>query len=236
MIQPANIDFSPEGVPYSATFDDIYHTTDGGLGQIEHVFMAGNELPQRWRARDAFAILETGFGLGLSFLATWQAWRADPQRSVRLQFISVEKYPFQPAHLARLHASWPQFAELSGQLVAGWPALIEGRHDILLNSGQVQLTLLLGDALEQLPRIADKVDAIYLDGFAPSKNPDMWSPTLFRQLARLAAEDCTLATWSVAGFVRQALTEAGFTVGKTKGFGGKRQMLRGRRSRPIEAD
>lgn len=236
MIQPAAIAFSPEGVPYSATFDDIYHTTDGGLGQIEHVFMAGNGLPQRWRGRDAFVILETGFGLGLNFLATWQAWRADPHRSARLRFISVEKYPFQPDDLARLHASWPQFTELSEQLVAGWPALTEGRHDILFDGGQVQLTLLLGDALEQLPLIADTVDAIYLDGFAPSKNPDMWSPELFRQLARLAAEDCTLATWSVAGFVRQGLTEAGFTVGKAKGFGGKRQMLQGRRTAQLEAD
>lgn len=236
MIQPAAIAFSSEGVPYSATFDDIYHTTDGGLGQIEHVFMAGNGLPQRWRERDTFTILETGFGLGLSFLTTWQAWRVDPQRSTRLQFISVEKYPFQPDDLANLHASWPQFSELSEQLVAGWPALTEGRHDILLDGGQVQLTLLLGDAQEQFPRIPDQANAIYLDGFAPSKNPDMWSPALFRQLTRLAAKDCTLATWSVAGFVRQGLTEAGFTVSKAKGFGGKRQMLQGRRAAQLEAD
>ncbi|MDR3410596.1 MAG: tRNA (5-methylaminomethyl-2-thiouridine)(34)-methyltransferase MnmD [Formivibrio sp.] len=229
MIQPAEVAFSPEGVPYSSTFDDIYHTTDGGLGQIEHVFMAGNALPQRWQGRDSFTILETGFGLGLSFLATWQAWRDDPQRCTWLHFISVEKYPFTAEDLANLHARWPQFAELSGQLVSGWPALTQGRHDILLDGGQVQLTLLFGDALDQFPQIAIQTNAIYLDGFAPSKNPDMWSLPLFTQLARLAAPDCTLATWSVAGFVRRDLTLAGFAVTKASGFGGKRHMLLGRR-------
>ncbi len=231
MIQTAEMAFSPEGIPYSATFDDIYHTTDGGLGQIEHVFMAGNGLPQRWRGRKSFAILEAGFGLGLSFLATWQAWRNDPLHSKQLQFISVEKYPFLPTDLARLHTSWPQFAELSRQLLAGWPALTEGRHDIWLDDGKVQLTLLLGDALEQFPQISDRADAIYLDGFAPSKNPDMWSPLLFSQLARLAENDCTLATWAAAGFVRRGLTEAGFAVSRAQGFGGKRHMLSGMRLR-----
>ncbi len=227
MIETAAIAFSPEGIPWSAAFGDIYHTSDGGLGQIEHVFMAGNGLPLRWRGRDSFTILETGFGLGLSFLATWHAWRHDPQRGDKLRFISVEKYPFAPADLERLHRDWPQFAELSAQLVAAWPPLVEGQHELVLDAGRVTLTLLLGDALEQLPRLTAQADAIYLDGFAPSKNPAMWSRQLFAELARLAAADCTLATWTVAGQVRRDLQAARFTVAKTRGFGGKRQMLAG---------
>ena len=229
MIETAAIAFSPEGIPWSAAFGDIYHTSDGGLGQIEHVFMAGNGLPLRWRNRGSFTILETGFGLGLSFLATWHAWRHDPQRGDKLRFISVEKYPFAPADLERLHRDWPQFAELSAQLVAAWPPLVEGQHELVLDAGRVTLTLLLGDALEQLPRLTAQADAIYLDGFAPSKNPAMWSRQLFAELARLAAADCTLATWTVAGQVRRDLQAARFTVAKTRGFGGKRQMLAGRK-------
>lgn len=227
MIEPARIDFSAEGIPYSAAFDDIYHTTDGGLGQALHVFMAGNGLPQRWQGRDIFTILETGFGLGFSFLVTWHAWRNDPQRSKRLRFISVEKYPFTASDLQRLHADWPQFSDLSDSLVAAWPPLTEGRHDLLLDDGGVQLTLLLGDARTQLPRLDAAADAIYLDGFAPSKNPDMWSVPIFSELARLAKPSCSLATWAVAGLVRRGLAEAGFTVHKAPGFGGKRQMLIG---------
>lgn len=231
MIEPARIAFSAEGIPYSAAFDDIYHTTDGGLGQVLHVFMAGNGLPQRWQGREAFTILETGFGLGFSFLVTWQAWRNDPQRSKRLHFISVEKHPFNTLDLARLHAAWPEYETLSQELIATWPNLCEGRHELLLDDGRVQLTLLFGDALQQLPSLDAAADAIYLDGFAPSKNPDMWSMPLFAQLARLAAGDCTLATWTVAGSVRRGLNEAGFTVAKSAGFGGKRQMLTGQRTR-----
>lgn len=227
MMEPAKISFTDQGIPYSAAFGDIYHTSDGGLGQVAHVFMAGNGLPGRWQCREAFTILETGFGLGLSFLVSWQAWRDDPQRSGRLHFISVEKYPFQPADLARLHADWPQFSALSAELIAAWPPLCTGRHDLLLNDGQVRLTLLFGDALLQLPQLEETADAIYLDGFAPSKNPDMWSLPLFRHLARLAAPACTLATWAVAGSVRRGLAEAGFRVERIKGFGGKRQMLTG---------
>lgn len=230
MIETAEIAFSPEGIPWSAAFGDIYHTSDGGLGQVEHVFMAGNGLPLRWRGRDSFTILETGFGLGLSFLATWHAWRHDPQRGDKLRFISVEKYPFSAANLERLHRDWPQFAELSAKLVAAWPDLVEGRHELLLDAGRVELTLLLGDALEQLPCLDEQADAIYLDGFAPAKNPAMWSPRLFAELARLAAADCTLATWTVAGQVRRDLQAAGFTVARTQGFGGKRQMLTGRKT------
>lgn len=225
MIQTAELAFSPEGIPWSATFDDIYHTTDGGLGQVEYVFLASNGLPQRWQHRRHFTILETGFGLGLNFLATWNAWRNDPQRSTYLHFISVEKYPFKAADLAQLHARWPEFAELSAELIAAWPQLTAGRHDLCLDGGAVQLTLLLGDALEQLPQLEAQANAIYLDGFAPSRNPDMWSAPLFAQLQRLAAPDCSVATWASAGFVRNGLKDAGFAVVKAKGFGGKRHML-----------
>lgn len=231
MIQPAEVVLSPSGIPFSTAFDDVYHTADGGLGQALHVFLAGNGLPQRWQGRDVFTILETGFGLGLNFLVTWHAWRNDPLRSQRLHFISVEKFPFLSEDLLRLHAAWPQFSGLSIDLVRQWPPLAEGRHDLYFDEGRVQLTLLFGDALELFPKLEAQTDAIYLDGFAPSKNPDMWSLPIFEQLYRLAAPECTLATWSVAGMVRNGLKQVGFAVNKTQGFGGKRQMLTGCREK-----
>lgn len=230
-MKTAQLQLSPKGVPYSGQFDDIYYSSDGGLGQAHHVFMAGNGLPARWQGRDAFTILETGFGLGLSFLATWQAWRDDAHRCGRLHFVSVEKFPFTAADLARLHTQWPQFAALSAELVAKWPWLTPGFHRIELDGGRVVLTLLLGDALEQLPRLIARIDAIYLDGFAPSKNPEMWSVPLFKLLWRVSHTDTTLATYTVAGLVRRGLTEAGFVVERVPGFGGKRQMLVGRVAR-----
>ncbi len=93
-ITPARLAWTADGTPYSEHFDDVYHSRDGGLGQARHVFLAGNGLPERWRGRERFAVVETGFGLGLNFLATWAAWREDPRRCARLHFVSCELHPF----------------------------------------------------------------------------------------------------------------------------------------------
>ncbi|NTV09257.1 MAG: bifunctional tRNA (5-methylaminomethyl-2-thiouridine)(34)-methyltransferase MnmD/FAD-dependent 5-carboxymethylaminomethyl-2-thiouridine(34) oxidoreductase MnmC [Zoogloea sp.] len=227
-IIPARLEFSADGTPYSSSYGDVYHSADGGQGQARHVFLGGNGLPERWRGRDVFTVVETGFGLGLNFLVTWAAWRADPQRSRRLHFVSFEKHPFSARNLAQLHAAWPELAALAAELRAQWPLPLPGFHRLHLDDEQVCLTLVLGDALEQLPQLVAQADAFYLDGFSPAKNPELWSPPVFAQLARLAAPGATLATWSVNGAVRRALEEAGFALEKQPGFGGKREMLCGR--------
>lgn len=193
--------------------------------------MAGNSLPERWQRASRFVILETGFGLGINFLATWLAWLNDPERCAELHFISLEKHPFTADDLARAHRVLPEFAALSDELVRCWPSresLQAGEQRIALSDGRVILHLELGDAVDVLPTLMAEVDAIYLDGFSPAKNPDLWSPELCRCLHSLAGPGATLATWSVAGAVRRALAGAGFTVEKRPGFADKRQMLVGR--------
>ncbi|MDR0379440.1 MAG: tRNA (5-methylaminomethyl-2-thiouridine)(34)-methyltransferase MnmD, partial [Candidatus Accumulibacter sp.] len=156
-------------------------------------------------------------------------WRNDPRRCRRLCFVSLEKHPFAAGDLALAHAVWPEFAELSSVLRACWPTLVAGEHRIELEEGKLVLRLVLGDAVETLPMLDGVVDAFYLDGFSPARNPDLWSPLVCRNLARLSEPGATLATWSVAGGVRQALAAAGFSVKKQPGFAGKRQMLVGHR-------
>ncbi|MDR1424876.1 MAG: bifunctional tRNA (5-methylaminomethyl-2-thiouridine)(34)-methyltransferase MnmD/FAD-dependent 5-carboxymethylaminomethyl-2-thiouridine(34) oxidoreductase MnmC [Azoarcus sp.] len=226
-IQPASLQFDAHGTPYSEAFEDVYHSADGGLGQARHVFLAGNGLPERWRGRERFVVLETGFGLGLNFLATWAAWRDDPARSRTLHFISCELHPFRGEDLARLHMHWPELAPLADALRANWPPLTPGMHRLHLDGGRVFLTLYFGDVRAGLAQIDACADAIYLDGFSPAKNPDMWAAKVFYLLSRRAAPRATLATWSVAGEVREGLRRARFVTGKAPGFGGKRQMLRG---------
>lgn len=228
-VVPAQFVLKADHLPYSPTFDDVYHTADGGLGQARHVFLGGNDLPARWQNRARFTILETGFGLGLNFLATWAAWRDDPQRSTRLDFISVEKHPFHATDLAHLHAAWPELAPLAAALQRQWPALTPGFHRLHLDGGHVTLTLIFGDALDALPQLDAQADAFYLDGFSPARNPALWSPAVFAQLARLATPDATLATWSVSGNVRRGLIDCGFALERRPGFGGKREMLSGHR-------
>ncbi len=224
-LAPARLAFAADGTPYSEEYGDVYHSAEGGVAQAQHVFLRGNGLPERWRGRRIFTILETGFGFGLSFLATLQAWREDPQRCERLHFMSVEKHPFTAADLSALLKG---YSDLKGEnLAARWPMLVPGMHRIKFEDRKVTLTLFFGDVAEGLPQISLAADAIFLDGFAPAKNPAMWEPRLLRHLGRLAAPGCTVATWSVAASVRAALEEAGFAIEKDKGFGTKREMLRG---------
>ena len=235
-IVPARLEFKG-GVPYSAAYGDIYHSADGGAGQARHVFLQGCGLPQAWAGRDRFVVLETGFGTGLNFLTTWAAWRDDPARPARLHFLSVEKHPFRAEDLARLHEQWPEFAPLSEELLANWPTLMPGFHRIALDGGRVQLTLMLGDAIDCLPQVQAEVDAFYLDGFAPDRNADLWQPKLFDALAGLARPGATAATYTVAAPVRQGLMQAGFACDKRAGYGRKRHCLAARfksEAHPVE--
>jgi len=226
-IIPARLEFR-DGVPYSAAYGDIYHTADGGAGQARHVFLQGCGLPQAWAHRARFVVLETGFGTGLNFLSTWAAWRDDPARPGRLHFLSVEKHPFGAGDLARLHAQWPEWTRLSGELRANWPMPTPGFHRVALDGGRVQLTLMLGEAADCLPQIEAGVDAFYLDGFAPDRNADLWQPGLFDELARLANPGAMAATYTVAATVREGLGRAGFACEKRAGYGRKRHCLSAR--------
>jgi tRNA 5-methylaminomethyl-2-thiouridine biosynthesis bifunctional protein len=226
-LQPATLSYA-NGVPFAETYGDVYHSADGGLEQARYVFLGGNGLPERWHDRRRFTILETGFGLGLNFLATWQAWRDDPRRCGQLHYVAVEKHPFSAGDLARLHALWPELAPLSAELRKAWPLLVAGFHRVELDEGRVILTLVFGDIADCLPQIDAAADAFYLDGFAPSKNPEMWSPQVLARLGRMAAPDATAATYTVSAAVRRALAQGGFVCEKRPGFGRKRDMLAAR--------
>jgi tRNA 5-methylaminomethyl-2-thiouridine biosynthesis bifunctional protein len=226
-VDTAALAFANDGIAYSEAFGDLYHSIDGGLVQARKVFLEGNGLPDRWRGRETFTILETGFGLGLNFLAAWDALRSHSGGPRRLHFVSVEKHPFKRDDLARVLAPIAGIEFLSRALVTLWPPPLGGFHRIHFDAGRVVLTLLLGDARELLSQFVGHADALFLDGFSPARNPEMWSPEIVRELARIAAPGATLATWTVAGGVRSALSDAGFRIEKRTGFGHKREMLVG---------
>ncbi len=223
-LEPARL--RPDSRLVSARYGDVYHSAEGALAQAEHVFVRGSGLPQRWQGRSRFIIGETGFGLGLNFLALWQAWRADPGRCARLHVVSVEAHPMSRRELTHWHgvllpASWLARAS---DLQAQWPVLTPGLHRLEFDGGAVTLTLALGEAEAVLPHIDAAVDAFLLDGFAPACNPAMWTPRVLRSLADLANAGATLATWCSTGAVRRRLIDAGFVVDQRPGFGGERDM------------
>lgn len=232
----ARLDWNEAGTPVSSEFGDVYFSNDNGLSETRYVFLQQNRLPERFSHHDSdsFVIGETGFGTGLNFLATMAAFLEQAPLSgngSRLHFISVEKYPLTQADLRKALAAWPELAPLSQPLIDQWPLPVSGCHRLLFADGRIRLDLWFGDIKEMLPQVPHPatglVDAWYLDGFSPAKNPEMWTQDLFDDLARLARPDATLSTFTCAGFVRRGLIAAGFAMKKVKGHGSKREMLAG---------
>jgi tRNA 5-methylaminomethyl-2-thiouridine biosynthesis bifunctional protein len=224
------------GQPYSRIFGDVYFSRDSGIAETRFVFLHHNHLPERWQTLQAphFTIAETGFGTGLNFLCAWQLWQQTAPPHAALHFVSTELYPLPLADIEQALALWPELAPFASQLVKYYPHLARGWNRFYFEHGRVVLTLLVGDAVDTLPQLHASVDAWFLDGFAPAKNPGLWQAGIFSQMARLSSNDATFATYTSAGAVKRGLQEAGFTVEKVSGHGNKREMLRGSRTKPTK--
>lgn len=234
-IQTAELDWHTGvygDVPISRQFGDVYFSRTDGLAETDHVFLQGNDLPQRLAALGAykyFVVGETGFGTGLNFLALWQLWRqVRPDNHSHLHMLTVEKYPLTLADLRRALASWPQLAELSAQLLAQYPPPLSGVHRLIFAEERLSLDIWLGDAADCLPKIQSEcpVQAWFLDGFAPACNPELWQAQVIDQIVRLSAVGTTFASFSVAQVVRQGLAAHGISVTRPKGFKYRREMLK----------
>lgn len=229
--QPPALLFGDDGAPRSTAFDDVYFSRAGGLAESEAVFLAGCGLPDGWAGRARFTIAELGFGTGLNTLAAWRAWR--DTRTLRpagavLHFVSFEAHPLDHGDAARALALFPEVSDLAAKLLARWPWPVFGTQRLWFPEDGFCLTLHCGDAEAALARVADPVDAWFLDGFAPSRNGAMWSPPVLARVAALSAPGARLATYAVAGHVRRTLQSVGYTVARLPGFGGKRERLEAR--------
>ncbi|GAA0689157.1 bifunctional tRNA (5-methylaminomethyl-2-thiouridine)(34)-methyltransferase MnmD/FAD-dependent 5-carboxymethylaminomethyl-2-thiouridine(34) oxidoreductase MnmC [Marinobacterium maritimum] len=218
-----------ESIPESEQFGDIYFNRAGGVAETEHVFIQANNLVERFAAHQqgSFVIAETGFGTGLNFLCARELWLQQASEQGQLHFISCEKYPLTRDDLARALSAFPEFADGAAQLIDSYPEPVPGFFTLRLDQGRVLLTLLLGDALDTLPQLDARVDAWFLDGFAPAKNPELWNDRLFAQIARLSGPGTSCATFTAAGIVRRGLQAVGFDIRKVPGFGRKREMISG---------
>lgn len=226
----AQIDWDDQGRPQSGQYDDVYFAINEGIDETLHVFIEQNHLRQRFAELQPHACLvigETGFGTGMNFFCAWQLFAELAPADARLHFVSVEKYPLARDDLARAMQLWPELAAFTQPLLEQYVAIHPGFQQFSLEGGRVTLTLMIGDALEQLPQLDARIDAWFLDGFAPAKNPDMWTPELFAQLARLSHPGTTLGTFTTTGWVRRSLIEAGFAMKKVPGIGKKWEVMHG---------
>lgn len=230
--KPPTLEWTDDGRPRAAGFGDTYYAPDP-VAESQAVFVEGCGLLQAWAKPGGPArIGETGFGAGLNFLLAWAAWKGAAAAPRTLDFVSVEAFPMDRAQLEKAHGAYPQLEEFAQALRAAWPDRFEpGLHQFHFEQGRVRLSLIIGDAVE-LGRavVPGGIEAWFLDGFAPSRNPGMWRPELFEQLARQSAPGARLASFTAAGAVRRGLEAAGFAVTREPGFGGKRHRITARLS------
>ena len=247
-VTSAKIHFNDKGVPVAEDFDDVYFSAESGWEESLYVFLKNNQLPERWledadnkpsnNIPEPFVIAETGFGSGLNFIATWELYDRVRQQEEnqgktfpKLHFISVEKFPMSDGEIAKTSQPWPELQAYVDELVSQYPKLYPGCHRLSFDKGNITLDLWFGDIEDVLPNIQSPiegiVDAWFLDGFAPDKNPQMWQPSLYEQVVRLGKAGSTFSTFTAAGQVRRDMKATGLDVEKRKGFGRKREMLAG---------
>lgn len=240
----AKIHWDAQGQPFSEDFNDVYFNTDSGIDESRFVYINPSRLQERWQQHQgSFTLVETGFGTGLNFILTWLEWIAfqekqkqtrnnqpenAEQESNHLHFISIEKYPLNKDQIAQALSLFPQLKHLTDQLTDEYPLLVKGFHSLQFKDQNLSLTLIFDDVSSALPQLNGPIDAWYLDGFAPAKNPDMWTDTLYSSMAQLSKENTTIATFTSAGDVRRALSASGFELNKVPGFGMKREMMYGK--------
>lgn len=234
----AQVHFNESGTPVADHFDDVYFSNDSGIDETQHVFVAGNDLAERWQQwpNPTFVIAETGFGTGLNFLVAMRCFNefraANPDHPLkRLYFITTEKFPLPQQDMQRALEAFPALKDEAQALASLYPMGLEGCHRLHFDNHSTTLDLWIGDVHELLPQwhspVNGLIDAWFLDGFAPSKNPDMWTDALFSQMARLSKTGTTFGTFTAAGIVKRGLAGVGFTIKKRNGFGRKRDMLTG---------
>lgn len=216
-----------QDVPRSERFADVYFNSEDGPGETAHVFFDGNGLPDRWQGAQRFTIGETGFGTGLNFLLTWELFDRTAPKGAMLDYVSVEKYPLSADFIRKGLSPWAErLSPYLEKFLAQYPARVPGFHRIVFDN-RVALTLIFDDANDALAEIEGDFDAWFLDGFTPSRNPDMWTDKIFAEIGRLSSDGTTFSTFTAAGFVKRAMRDVGFDVKKTKGFGFKWSMLSG---------
>lgn len=219
-------------VPVSKKFGDVYFSKDNGLLETRHVFLNGNDLPGRLsnlQPFEYFSVGETGFGTGLNILALWQLWQqVRPNNHSHLHAISVEKFPLSKTDLIRALNVWPELKPIADQLIAQYPHPIAGCHRLSFPEERFSLDLWLGDAHDVFPSMAktSRVNAWFLDGFAPACNPDIWEEQVLNHIVRLSGIGTTFSSFSVAGVLKRGLTQHGISISRPRGYKHKREMLK----------
>ncbi len=228
-ITAADIHVDSHGTVRSVPYGDIYFAPNNGVAESTFVFLQGCHIKNRIaHSTDTHTVLELGFGTGLNFLLTLQT-AAQQNKGRHLHFISIEKHPIHPDALRHIYTFLPtDLHPYADAMIRAYPPLTYGVHTVYVCGAK--LTLYFADVKQAIPQITAPIDSLYLDGFAPRKNADMWHKDIFTHLYTVCRASVQIGTFSASSSVQKALKTAGFFVHKRKGFGRKRHCLSARKT------
>ncbi|PIR22057.1 MAG: hypothetical protein COV44_09780 [Deltaproteobacteria bacterium CG11_big_fil_rev_8_21_14_0_20_45_16] len=222
----SQLDWKENLTPINRQFDDIYYADEDGLAEARYVYLLNNSLPEKWKPKSDYAIAELGFGTGLNFFAVLDLWFRNKMEDSKLRYSSCEKFPLTGDDITKALSRWPELQPQLKNFLTVYDPQRPGFQKIKLSTN-VELDLFIGDVSEFLSQLQSPIDTWFLDGFAPRKNPEMWSDEVFDRVLKLSSPSASFATFAAAGFIRRGMLDRGFQVSKVAGFGRKREMLRG---------
>ena len=195
---------------YHPKYRQHFHTLAGARSEAEKKFIEAVDLRQILTIQKNVKLLDIGFGLGYNAVAAVNA--AESVKNGKLRIISLEN------DIQVLKVSLDLFEEAS---------LHRNILESLLETGRWQgdfaeIELIIGDARNSVLELDDKFDCVFMDGFSPDKNPELWTYDLIRELVRCLDAKGFIVTYSSAYPVRGALLRCGLSVGQTDAFGRRR--------------
>ena len=218
-------------------FDDRYFDVVNALDEAQQIYFRNNNLIERItmgiESETPFVIGETGFGAGRVVVSLMEFMEKSGLKNISIEYNSVELYPLSPERMLQiLNGFKDRVGEGIDTLVEAYRSIdinVAGWHSMKIQQsfGTLELKLWIGEALEMVNALEKSCDVWFFDGHSPKKNPSIWRPELLMAIGKKTKNGGTCATFTVAGAVKRALMEAGFTIKKYPGCGGKNEVLQG---------
>ncbi|PYG90358.1 tRNA 5-methylaminomethyl-2-thiouridine biosynthesis bifunctional protein [Ruminiclostridium sufflavum DSM 19573] len=218
-------------------FDDRYFDVVNAMDEAQQIYFTNNNLIERItetiKEKDTFVIGETGFGAGRVVVSLMEFAENSGLKNACIEYNSVELYPMSAERMLFILEGFRERAgdkiDALAEAYGGINTRISGWHSAEISRpfGRLRLNLWIGEALEMVKALEKPCDVWFLDGHSPKKNPSIWRPELMNEIGKKTKAGGTCATFTVAGAVKRALSEAGFTIKKYPGCGGKNEVLQG---------
>lgn len=191
---------------YNHEVGQAYHSPIGAALESKEKFVAPSSIKERAKS-GTISILDVCFGFGYNSAAAIDAiWKENPKCHIKIIGLEIDKYILNES----LQLPFPfEHEEIFQKLSKNFD---EEQDAFIFEDDKINIRLLIGDALERVCEVKEKVDLVYFDPFSPNKAPELWTESFMRDIYDKCTNGATLLTYSCARGVRDNLKRAGFIV------------------------